>query len=116
MGTKDSGAGAGGGYSFLLRFIDSNQFTLFHCISYLERYADEIGIHFHIAQKLRNYPDEEIEFFIPQIIQLHVTIKTDSLALEELILELCHRSTHAAVLVSEKHQIHHPFNDISNVF
>lgn len=99
MGTKSSGAGTGGGYSFLLRFIDSSQFTLFHCISYLERYADEIGIHFHIAQKLRNYPDDEIEFFIPQIVQLHVTIKTDSLALEELILELCNRSTHSAVLV-----------------
>lgn len=104
--TTGIGSGSGGGFSFLLRFIDSNQFTLFHCISYLERYADEIGIHFHIAQKLRHYSDDEIEFFIPQIVQLHVTIKTDSLALEDLILELCNRSTHAAVLIFWQVQAH----------
>lgn len=95
-----------GGYGFLLRFIESSHFSLFHCVSYLERYSDEIGIHFHLCQKLRGYPDSEIEFFIPQLIQLHVTVQTESAALEDLIMDLCNRSTHCAVLIFWQVQAH----------
>lgn len=95
-----------GGYAFLLRFIESSHFTLFHCISYLERYSDEIGIHFHLCQKIRSYPGEDIEFFIPQLVQLHVTVQTESAALEDLIIDLCNRSTHCAVLIFWQVQAH----------
>ena len=95
-----------GGYAFLLRFIESSHFTLFHCISYLERYSDEIGIHFHLCQKIRSYPNEDIEFFIPQLVQLHVTVQTESAALEDLIVDLCNRSTHCAVLIFWQVQAH----------
>lgn len=95
-----------GGYAFLLRFIESSHFTLFHCISYLERYSDEIGIHFHLCQKLRSYPHDEIEFFIPQLVHLHVTVQTESAALEDLILDICTRSTHCAVLIFWQVQAH----------
>lgn len=95
-----------GGYAFLLRFIESSHFSLFHCISYLERYSDELGIHFHLCQKLRSYPHDEIEFFIPQLVHLHVTVQTDSAALEDLILDLCNRSTHCAVLIFWQVQAH----------
>jgi phosphatidylinositol 4-kinase len=95
-----------GGYAFLLRFIESSHFTLFHCISYLERYSDEIGIHFHLCQKIRSYPSEDIEFFIPQLVQLHVTVQTESAALEDLIVDLCNRSTHCAVLIFWQVQAH----------
>lgn len=95
-----------GGYAFLLRFIESSHFSLFHCISYLERYSDELGIHFHLCQKLRSYPHHEIEFFIPQLVHLHVTVETESAALEDLILDLCTRSTHCAVLIFWQVQAH----------
>lgn len=95
-----------GGYSFLLRFIESSQFTLFHCISYLKRYSDEIGIHFYLCQKLKSYQDQDIEFFIPQLVQLHVTVETESMALEDLLLDLCNRSTHCAVLIYWQVQAH----------
>lgn len=95
-----------GGYAFLLRFIESAQFKLFHCISYLERYSDELGIHFHLCQKLRLYPDDEIEFFIPQLVQLQVTVKTESMALEDLLVDLCTRSVHSAVLIFWQVQAH----------
>lgn len=95
-----------GGYAFLLRFIESSHFSLFHCISYLERYSAELGIHFHLCQKLRSYPHDEIEFFIPQLVHLHVTVQTESAALEDLILDLCNRSTHCAVLIFWQVQAH----------
>ena len=95
-----------GGYAFLLRFIESSHFSLFHCISYLERYSDELGIHFHLCQKLRSYPHDDIEFFIPQLVHLHVTVETESAALEDLLLDLCNRSTHCAVLIFWQVQAH----------
>ncbi|ODQ65219.1 hypothetical protein NADFUDRAFT_83264 [Nadsonia fulvescens var. elongata DSM 6958] len=87
-----------GGNKFLLRFIDSDTFTLYHCIYYLERYAKNIGIHFHLCQKVRSYPYHEIEFFIPQLVQLLVTVNTKSMALEDLLLDLCMENTHYCLM------------------
>ncbi|KAK9468159.1 kinase-like domain-containing protein, partial [Lipomyces arxii] len=85
------------GHNLLLRFIDSNHFSLFLCISYLATYADNIGIHHYLCRKLRTFPYLEIEFFIPQICQIIMTVPTESVALEEFLLEMCNRSTHSAV-------------------
>ncbi|KAK7207772.1 kinase-like domain-containing protein [Myxozyma melibiosi] len=85
------------GHNLLLRFIDSQHFTLFLCISYLARYADNIGIHFHLCQKLRTFSYLEIEFFLPQLCQIILTVPTESVALEDFLLEMCNRSTHSAV-------------------
>ncbi|KAK9472855.1 kinase-like domain-containing protein [Dipodascopsis tothii] len=87
-----------GGHTLLLRFIDSAHFSLFMCISYLARYADNIGIHFYLCQKLRTYPYPEIEFFLPQLCQIVLTVPTESVALEDFVLEMANRSTHSAVL------------------
>lgn len=97
---------ARGGNALLLRFIDSPHFTLFMCVSYLERYAGNVGIHFYLCQKLRSYPSEEIEFFLPQLVQLQVTVETESMALEDLLLDLCHDSTHCTLLVFWQLQAH----------
>lgn len=96
----------GGGNALLLRFIESPHFTLFMCVSYLERYASNVGIHFRLCQKLRSYPTEEIEFFLPQLVQLQVTVETESLSLEDLLLELCEESTHCTLLVLWQLQAH----------
>lgn len=97
---------ARGGNALLLRFIDSPHFTLFMCVSYLERYAGNVGIHFYLCQKLRSYSSEEIEFFLPQLVQLQVTVETESMALEDLLLDLCHDSTHCTLLVFWQLQAH----------
>ena len=83
----------------LLRFLNSQHFSLFMCISYLARYADNIGIHFYLCQKLRTFPFLEIEFFLPQLCQIILTVPTESVALEDFLLEMCNKSTHSAVLV-----------------
>ncbi|KAK9478001.1 kinase-like domain-containing protein [Lipomyces japonicus] len=87
-----------GGYNLLLRFIDSAHFSLFLCISYLARYTDNVGIHHYLCQKLRSYPYPEIEFFLPQLCQIILTVPTESVALEDFLLDMCNRSTHSAVL------------------
>lgn len=90
------------GYNLLLRFIDSQHFTLFLCISYLARYTDNIGVHFHLCQKLRTFSYLEIEFFLPQLCQIILTVPTESVALEDFLLEMCNRSTHSAVQVCHR--------------
>ncbi|KAK9317469.1 kinase-like domain-containing protein [Lipomyces starkeyi] len=86
------------GHNLLLRFIESHHFSLFLCIAYLARYADNIGIHYYLCQKLHSFSYLEIEFFLPQICQIILTVPTESVALEEFLLEMCNRSTHSAVL------------------
>lgn len=102
-----SEATPGGSSNWLLfRFIESSHFTLFLCVSYLERYAGNIGIHSYLCQKLRSFPSEEIQFFLPQLVQLHVTVETESMALEDLLLDLCYQSTHYTLLVFWQLQAH----------
>lgn len=86
------------GNSLLLRFIESEQFSLFMCIAYLKRYASNIGIHHYLCQKLRSYKIEELSFFIPQLCQILITVETESMALEDLLLECSTQHPHFTLL------------------
>ncbi|AOW01122.1 YALI0B02376p [Yarrowia lipolytica CLIB122] len=92
--------------SSLRRFVESDQFTLFRCLSYLERYAGDIGIHFYLCQKLLSFPRDEIEFILPQLVQLLITVETESMALEDIILDLSNVSAHCALLTFWQLQAH----------
>lgn len=63
------------------------------------RYADHVGIHYVLCNKLRQFPYEDIEFFLPQLCHLIISIDNDSMALEEFLLDLCEESVTAALLV-----------------
>lgn len=63
------------------------------------RYADHIGIHYVLCNKLRQFPYEDIEFFLPQLCHLIVSVDNESMALEEFLLDLCEESVTAALLV-----------------
>lgn len=83
------------GHLPLLRFMESEQFTLFVCVSYISKYADNIGLHHYLCQKLKtDFKIEEIMFFIPQLCQILVTVETESMALEDLLLELSQKNCH----------------------
>jgi phosphatidylinositol 4-kinase len=86
------------GNALLLRFIESQQFSLFMCIAYLTRYANNIGIHHHLCQKLRTYKLDDLSFFIPQLCQILVTVETESMALEDLLLEMSTKDPHFTLL------------------
>lgn len=68
---------------------------LFEC----RRYASHVGIHYVLCSKLRSFSYEEIEFFLPQLCHLLISIDNESMALEEFIIDLCEESVNGALLV-----------------
>lgn len=52
-----------------------------------------------LCSKLRQFPYEDIEFFLPQLCHLIISIDNESMALEEFLLDLCEESVTAALLV-----------------
>ncbi|KAI6631231.1 hypothetical protein MCOR08_005972 [Pyricularia oryzae] len=88
-------------WDLLQRFFDSDVFNSnpFLSVSYLSRYADHVGIHYVLCNKLRQFPYEDIEFFLPQLCHLIISVDNESMALEEFLLDLCEESVTAALLV-----------------
>ncbi|KAJ4153370.1 hypothetical protein LMH87_009860 [Akanthomyces muscarius] len=87
-------------WELLQRFFDSDVFNSnpFLPVSYLSRYADHVGIHYVLCNKLRQFPYEDIEFFLPQLCHLIISVDNESMALEEFLLDLCEESVTAALL------------------
>ncbi|KAF2086532.1 phosphatidylinositol 4-kinase-like protein PIK1 [Saccharata proteae CBS 121410] len=87
-------------HSLLQRFIESNYFNDDPSLSvlYLSRYAEQVGIHWVLCSKLRQFTYEEIEFFLPQLCHLLISVDSESVALEEFLLDLCEESVSGALL------------------
>ncbi|RFU72020.1 phosphatidylinositol 4-kinase pik1a, partial [Trichoderma arundinaceum] len=87
-------------WDLLQRFLESDVFNAnpFLSVSYLSRYADHVGIHYYLCNKLRQFPYEDIEFFLPQLCHLIISVDNESMALEEFLLDLCEESVTAALL------------------
>ena len=62
------------------------------------RYADHVGIHYVLCSKLRQFSYEELEFFLPQLCHLLISVDNEAMGLEEFILDLCEESVNAALL------------------
>lgn len=58
-----------------------------------------MGIHYVLCNKLRQFPYEDIEFFLPQLCHLIISVNNESMALEGFLLDLCEDSVTAALLV-----------------
>lgn len=82
----------------LLNFINSREFTLYDCIELICKYSNNVGIHYYLCQKLLSFPHSELQFYIPQLVQVLLTIETESMALEDLILKLKNENPHFALL------------------
>ncbi len=52
-----------------------------------------------LCSKLRRFSYEEIEFFLPQLCHLLISVDNESMALEEFILDLSEESVNGALLV-----------------
>ena len=52
-----------------------------------------------LCSKLRSFTYEEIEFFLPQLCHLLISLDNESMALEEFIIDLCEESVNGALLV-----------------
>ncbi|PKS09992.1 hypothetical protein jhhlp_004616 [Lomentospora prolificans] len=87
-------------WTLLQRFLESDVFNSnpFLAVSYLTRYADHVGIQYVLCNKLRQFPYEDIEFFLPQLCHIIISVHNESMALEEFVLDLCEESVTAALL------------------
>nr|OQO21791.1 hypothetical protein B0A51_09593 [Rachicladosporium sp. CCFEE 5018] len=87
-------------WQLLSRFLDSEHFNKDPSltVAYLARYADHVGIHYALCSKLRTFSYEEIEFFLPQLCHLIVSVDNESMALEEFVVDLCEESVGGALL------------------
>ncbi|KAI5964169.1 pik1 [Candida pseudojiufengensis] len=83
----------------LRRQIESPQLTLLQCINLLRENGSNIGVQHALVKKLNFYSYDELEFYIPQFVQLLVTSETDSMALEEFLLEYCFDYPHFSLIV-----------------
>ncbi|SJM88079.1 probable Phosphatidylinositol 4-kinase PIK1 [Zygosaccharomyces bailii] len=81
----------------LLKFINSSHFNIYNCIELLRKHSDNVGIHYYLCQKLLTFPHHELQFYIPQLVQVLLTVETESMALEELLLQLKNENPHFAL-------------------
>ena len=86
--------------SWLLRLFESEFFDSRLAISYLFRYPSNVGIHHYICRELKKFPENDIEFLLPQICHIMISRPDDSAALEDFVMSLCEKSHHMAVLVT----------------
>ncbi|GAM87251.1 hypothetical protein ANO11243_052730 [Dothideomycetidae sp. 11243] len=87
-------------WNLLERFLGSEHFNKDPSltVAYLARYADHVGIQYVLCSKLRRFSYEEIEFFLPQLCHLLISLDNESMALEEFMIDLCEESVNAALL------------------
>lgn len=77
--------------------INSKDFEIFHCISLLQHNSN-LGIQYYICKKIQKFPISELRFFAPQFLQLLITMEVQSMALEEMIKDICQIDPHFSLI------------------
>ncbi|GME79340.1 unnamed protein product [Ambrosiozyma monospora] len=85
-------------YQELITKLKSPDCDLFTCLNYLQTHADNIGVQYYLCQHVERYPMSELRFFIPQFLQLLITVETESIALEEMMKQLCLQDVHFSLI------------------
>lgn len=90
----------------LLTLTQSADFTISSCISLLQAHSGNVGIFSYLSQRLKQFKYEDIEFYVPQLCQILVTVETESMALEDLLIELSSQYPHFTLLTFWHLQAH----------
>ena len=53
--------------SLLLRLFQSELFTAVQALHYLQKYSNEPGIQYYLCERLKAFPEQEVEIIIPQL-------------------------------------------------
>ncbi|KAJ2611729.1 Phosphatidylinositol 4-kinase pik1alpha (PI4-kinase)(PtdIns-4-kinase) [Coemansia sp. RSA 1365] len=85
--------------SLLLRLFTSQFFDAWLAVSYIFRYAHLVGVQHYLCNELRKFPQEEVEFFLPQLVHLLITRPNESVAVESLLMDMSLRSSHTAIIL-----------------
>lgn len=62
--------------SWLLRLFESKLFDVSMAISYLYK-SKEPGVQAYIGNRLFSFPDSEVDFYLPQLLNMYVHMDTD---------------------------------------
>ncbi|CUM68285.1 uncharacterized protein PRCAT00006007001 [Priceomyces carsonii] len=79
--------------------LEVSKLDTLQCIDHLRRSGDNIGIQHYVIQRLYGMNYDELEFYIPQFIQLLVSFETESMALEDFLLDYCGKYPHFSLIV-----------------
>lgn len=85
-------------YSELLRIANSPEFDCFMCIYQLSLHGNNLGAQHFLVNKLASFPYSELEFFIPQLIQIVISFESESMALHDLILDYSRKYPHFCLI------------------
>lgn len=79
--------------------LQRDDFNQFECLSLLKNTTNSIGLQYALVSKLRSLAYDEIEFLIPQLLQLLISFESDSMALEDLLQEYCTQYPHFSLIM-----------------
>lgn len=82
----------------LYRLFESQDVSLYMCIANLLKHADSVGIFSYLCNKIKTFKYEEVEFYVPQLCQIVVTVETECMALEDLLIEYSSQYPHFILL------------------
>lgn len=82
-----------------IQHVNSPNFEPLECIDLIRKSHDNIGIQFFLTRKLRTFKYEDVEFLIPQLLQILVSFESNSMALEEFLLDYCEKYSHFGLIV-----------------
>ncbi|CAH2351228.1 phosphatidylinositol 4-kinase Pik1p [[Candida] railenensis] len=86
-------------YKSLLDFVNSPNCDSFSCIERLKQHSDNIGIHHFLVKRLYRFSYSEIEFYIPQLVQILVSYESDSMALSDFLLDYSEKYPHFCLVM-----------------
>lgn len=77
--------------SWLLRLFESKLFDVSMAISYLYK-SKEPGVQAYIGNRLFSFPDDEVDFYLPQLLNMYVHMDTEvGDAIRPYLVSSCHR-------------------------
>ncbi|CAK7898769.1 phosphatidylinositol 4-kinase Pik1p [[Candida] anglica] len=86
-------------YNELSDIVNSPDFDVFSCIEKLKIHADSIGVRHFLVNRLYKYSYLEVEFYIPQLIQILVSYESDSMALADFLFDYSEKYPHFCLVV-----------------
>lgn len=83
----------------LLELVTRPDFDSFLCIEKLKQHADNIGLHHFLVRRLSQFSYLEIEFYIPQLVQVLINYESQSMALSDFLLDYSKRYAHFCLVM-----------------
>ncbi|XP_071451186.1 phosphatidylinositol 4-kinase beta [Hetaerina americana] len=87
-------AGQSGGITkgnLLLRLFQCDAFNISMAVSYLFK-SKEPGVQSYLANKMFSFPDNEVDFFLPQLVTMYIQMRDVAEAIHPYLLHRCRKS------------------------